>query len=175
MVVFRFDYFPTTLQSQVYRSQPDLVSAVYDSTASTLALDYSYGQYPNQTDASQNYSQYLYPSEYPADSTWIAPEQRKYSKVCFKAFSVTIGSFLSLTDIVPTAPPRPATPEKFSIPHRCARFGPGGHLVQVLPNLPSAGQPALVDIHNIEVHVSHYITASQRGFFLCVVEGLFKS
>uniref|UniRef100_A0A3Q1FSM2 Protein transport protein Sec16A n=1 Tax=Acanthochromis polyacanthus TaxID=80966 RepID=A0A3Q1FSM2_9TELE len=78
------------------------------------------------TDASQNYSsQYLYPSEYPTETTWIAPEQ---------------------------PPPRPATPEKFTIPHRCARFGPGGHLVQVLPNLPSAGQPALVDIHNIEVH-----------------------
>uniref|UniRef100_A0A7N6BNH2 Protein transport protein sec16 n=1 Tax=Anabas testudineus TaxID=64144 RepID=A0A7N6BNH2_ANATE len=48
------------------------------------------------------------------------------------------------------APPRPVTPEKFTIPHRCARFGPGGHLVQVLPNLPSAGQPALVDIYNME-------------------------
>ncbi len=59
---------------------------------------------------------------------------------------------LSLTDVFPLAPPRPATPEKFTIPHRCARFGPGGHLVQVLPNLPSAGQPALVDIHNMEVH-----------------------
>nr|XP_046230541.1 protein transport protein Sec16A isoform X5 [Scatophagus argus] len=106
-------------QSQVYRSQPDLVSAVYDTTSSTLAVDYSYVQYPNQTDASQNYSQYLYPSE----STWNAPEQ---------------------------PPPRPATPEKFTMPHRCARFGPGGHLVQVLPNLPSAGQPALVDIHSLE-------------------------
>uniref|UniRef100_A0A672HU46 Protein transport protein sec16 n=1 Tax=Salarias fasciatus TaxID=181472 RepID=A0A672HU46_SALFA len=41
-------------------------------------------------------------------------------------------------------------PPKFTMPHRCARFGPGGHLVQVLPNLPSAGQPALVDIHNLE-------------------------
>lgn len=65
--------FLPTLQSQVYRSQPDLVSAVYDTTASTLAVDY-YGQYPNQTDASQNY--YLYPPDYTADSTWIAPEQR---------------------------------------------------------------------------------------------------
>ncbi|KAL3042079.1 hypothetical protein OYC64_020099 [Pagothenia borchgrevinki] len=109
--------------SQVYRSQPDLVSAVYDTTSSTLAVDYSYAQYQNQADATQNYSQYLYPSEYNADSTWTAPEQ---------------------------PPPRPATPEKFSMPHRCARFGPGGHLVQVLPNLPSAGQPALVDIHNLE-------------------------
>lgn len=37
------------------------------------------------------------------------------------------------------------------MPHRCARFGPGGHLVQVLPNLPSAGQPALVEVHSMEV------------------------
>ncbi|XP_047425251.1 protein transport protein Sec16A isoform X2 [Mugil cephalus] len=116
----RSSFSSRSQQSQVYTSQPDLV---YDTTASTLAVDYSYAQYPNQTDASQNYSQYLYPAEYTADSTWVAPEQ---------------------------PPPRPATPEKFTIPHRCARFGPGGHLVQVLPNLPSAGQPALVDIHNME-------------------------
>ncbi|XP_010736160.3 protein transport protein Sec16A isoform X3 [Larimichthys crocea] len=118
----RSSFSSRSQQSQVYRSQPDL-TAVYDTTASTLAVDYSYGQYPNQTDVSQNYSQYHYPSEYTADSTWITPEQ---------------------------PPPRPATPEKFSMPHRCARFGPGGHLVQVLPNLPSAGQPALVDIYNLE-------------------------
>ncbi|KAM9821020.1 protein transport protein Sec16A [Neosynchiropus ocellatus] len=110
-------------QSQVYRSQPDLVSAVYDTTSSTLAVDYSYAQYPNQTDASQNYSQYLYPSEYRADSTWVAPEQ---------------------------PPPCPAATELFTKPHRCARFSPGGFLVQVLPNLPSDGQPALVDIHSME-------------------------
>ncbi|XP_061589718.1 protein transport protein Sec16A isoform X5 [Cololabis saira] len=119
----RSSFSSRSQQSQVYRSQPDLVSAVYDASQSTLAADYSYGQYPNQTDASQNYSQYIYPSDYTADSTWIAPEQ---------------------------PPPRPATPEKFTMPHRCARFGPGGHLVQILPNLPSAGQPALVDIHNME-------------------------
>ncbi|XP_029920537.1 protein transport protein Sec16A isoform X2 [Myripristis murdjan] len=119
----RSSFSSRSQQSQVYRSQPDLVSAVYDNTVSTLPVDYSYGQYPDQTDAAQNYSQYPYSSEYTADGTWIAPEQ-------------------------PT--PRPTTPEKFTIPHRCARFGPGGHLVQVLPNLPSAGQPALVDIHNLE-------------------------
>lgn len=116
----RSSFSSRSQQSQVYRSQPDLV---YDNTSSTLAVDYSYGPYPNQTDASQNYSQYPYTSEYTTDSTWMAPEQ---------------------------PPPRPATPEKFTMPHRCARFGPGGHMVQVLPNLPSAGQPALVDIHNLE-------------------------
>lgn len=138
------------------------MSAVYDTTASTLAVDYSYGQYPNQTDASQNYSQYLYPSEYTADSTWIAPEQRKYtilspefSQILMRHYTLVhsfVNPALSPTNVFPLAPPRPATPEKFSIPHRCARFGPGGHLVQVLPNLPSAGQPALVDIYNMEVH-----------------------
>ncbi|MEQ2277367.1 hypothetical protein XENORESO_001534, partial [Xenotaenia resolanae] len=120
----RSSFSSRSQQSQVYRSQPDLVSAVYDTTQSTLPVDCSYGQYPNQADASQNYNQYpMYPSEYTSDSTWIAPEQ---------------------------PPPRPATPEKFTMPHRCARFGPGGHLIQVLPNLPSAGQPALVEIHNME-------------------------
>lgn len=62
---------------------------------------------------------------------------------------------VSFSSVFPPAPPRPATPEKFTIPHRCARFGPGGHLVQVLPNLPSAGQPALVDIHSLEVNFKH--------------------
>lgn len=77
-----------TLQSQVYRSQPDLVSAVYDATSSTLAVDYSYGQYPNQNDVSQNY--YAYPSEYTADSTWIAPEQRKLNMFLHLAASNTL-------------------------------------------------------------------------------------
>lgn len=37
------------------------------------------------------------------------------------------------------------------MPHLCARFGPGGFLIKVLPNLPSEGQPALVEIHSMEV------------------------
>lgn len=56
---------------------------------------------------------------------------------------------LSLLPI--SAPLRPSTPEKFSVPHICARFGPGGFLIKVLPNLPSEGQPALVEIHSMEV------------------------
>lgn len=79
-----------------------------------------------------------------------SPVLRKFpfsGKHYFPLLSIPLSAKL----IFPLAPPRPATPEKFTIPHRCARFGPGGHLVQVLPNLPSAGQPALVDIHNLEV------------------------
>uniref|UniRef100_A0A4W5PZX0 Protein transport protein sec16 n=1 Tax=Hucho hucho TaxID=62062 RepID=A0A4W5PZX0_9TELE len=105
----RSSFSSRSQQSEVYRSQPDL-TAVYDPTVSTLPVDYSYGQYPEQTDPGQSFSQYPYTS----------------------------------------APPRPVTPEKYSVSHRCARFGPGGQLIQVLPNLPSAGQPALVEIHNME-------------------------
>lgn len=76
-------------QSQAYRSQPDLVSAVYDTTSTTLAADYSYAsQYANPGDATQNYSQYMYPSDYPADSTWIAPEQRKQKALSFKTIYI---------------------------------------------------------------------------------------
>lgn len=39
------------------------------------------------------------------------------------------------------------------MPHVCARFGPGGQLLKVIPNLPSEGQPALVEIHSLEVSI----------------------
>ncbi|KAI4904672.1 hypothetical protein NFI96_015770, partial [Prochilodus magdalenae] len=113
----RSSFSSRSQQSQVYRSQPDLVAAGYDATATTLPVDYSYGQFPDQTDA-QNYSQYN-----PTETTWTAPEQ---------------------------PPPRPLTPEKYSVPHCCARFGPAGQLILVQPNLPSAGQPALVELHSME-------------------------
>ena len=41
------------------------------------------------------------------------------------------------------------TPEKYTIPHICARFGPGGHLIKVMPNRPKEGQTATVEIHDI--------------------------
>uniref|UniRef100_UPI00358FE92C protein transport protein Sec16A-like n=1 Tax=Myxine glutinosa TaxID=7769 RepID=UPI00358FE92C len=44
-----------------------------------------------------------------------------------------------------------SAPEKFPVPHICVRFGPGGHLVRSLPNMPADGQPALVEIHSLEV------------------------
>ncbi|XP_013011255.1 protein transport protein Sec16A isoform X10 [Cavia porcellus] len=52
-------------------------------------------------------------------------------------------------------PSRPTSPEKFSVPHLCARFGPGGQLIKVIPNLPSEGQPALVEIHSMEILLQH--------------------
>ncbi|EPQ17440.1 Protein transport protein Sec16A [Myotis brandtii] len=65
---------------------------------------------------------------YPADAGWPAVEQ---------------------------APSRPTSPEKFSVPHVCARFGPGGQLIRVIPNLPSEGQPALVEVHSMETLLQH--------------------
>ncbi|XP_007441607.1 protein transport protein Sec16A [Python bivittatus] len=56
---------------------------------------------------------------------------------------------------VEQVPSRPLTPEKFSVTHVCAKFGPGGYLIKVLPNLPSEGQPALVEIHSMEMIMQH--------------------
>ncbi|XP_063172279.1 protein transport protein Sec16A isoform X2 [Candoia aspera] len=56
---------------------------------------------------------------------------------------------------VEQVPSRPLTPEKFPVQHMCAKFGPGGHLIKVLPNLPSEGQPALVEIHSMEMVMQH--------------------
>ncbi|XP_063795788.1 protein transport protein Sec16B isoform X2 [Pseudophryne corroboree] len=47
--------------------------------------------------------------------------------------------------------PQPTAPMKFSLPHVTVCFGARGQLVRVCPNFPDEGQPALVEIHSIEV------------------------
>lgn len=42
------------------------------------------------------------------------------------------------------------TPKKHTIPHMKVCFGPGGQLVKVLPNNPKYGQPATVEIHEVD-------------------------
>uniref|UniRef100_A0A671QG39 Protein transport protein sec16 n=1 Tax=Sinocyclocheilus anshuiensis TaxID=1608454 RepID=A0A671QG39_9TELE len=71
-------------------------------------------------------------------------------QVCVKMIINHFSLCLSLIFFSFSAPPRPLTPEKYSVPHRCARFGPAGQLILVQPNLPSAGQPTLVEIHSME-------------------------
>lgn len=56
---------------------------------------------------------------------------------------------------VETAPSR-MTPVKHSIPHACVRFGPGGQLVKVVPNQPAEGQPAIVEIHDLNEMLQDY-------------------
>lgn len=70
------------------------------------------------------------------------------------AYSVYAGAFPEWPT-VEQAPSRPSSPEKFSVPHICAHFGPGGQLIKVIPNLPSEGQPALVEIHSMESLLQH--------------------
>ncbi|XP_015281194.1 PREDICTED: protein transport protein Sec16B [Gekko japonicus] len=42
-------------------------------------------------------------------------------------------------------------PQKFPSPHVPVCFGAGGHLVRGCPSYPAEGQPALVEIHSLEV------------------------
>ncbi|XP_041095614.1 protein transport protein Sec16A-like [Polyodon spathula] len=120
----RSSFSSRSQQSQVYRSQQDLVTAGYEAPSQPAPpADYSYGQYIDSVAGRQEFTDYQYPTGYPEETGWQSVEQ---------------------------VPPRPVTPEKFTVPHICARFGPGGQLIKVLPNLPSEGQPALVEIHSME-------------------------
>ncbi|CAM4591262.1 unnamed protein product [Lepidochelys olivacea] len=47
--------------------------------------------------------------------------------------------------------PHPVAPQKYSLPHVPVCFGAGGQLVRVCPNSPADGQPALIEIHSLEV------------------------
>ncbi|XP_029473750.1 protein transport protein Sec16B-like isoform X2 [Rhinatrema bivittatum] len=47
--------------------------------------------------------------------------------------------------------PQPVAPLKYALPHVAVCFGAGGQLVRVCPNFPAEGQPALVEIHSLEV------------------------
>ncbi|XP_069729601.1 protein transport protein Sec16A isoform X2 [Phaenicophaeus curvirostris] len=113
-------------QSQLYRSSHDLTANAYDTTVQAVSL---HTDYPYGGYAANFDGQQPFTDYgYPAEAGWAAVEQ---------------------------APLRPSTPEKFSVPHICARFGPGGFLIKVLPNLPSEGQPALVEIHSMETMLQH--------------------
>ncbi|XP_051893434.1 protein transport protein Sec16A [Pristis pectinata] len=121
----RSSFSSQSQQSQVYRSQQDLAVPYEQPSQTTIATDYTYGQYSENT-VQPNYSDYQY--GYPAETGWQPVER---------------------------APPRPVTPEKFTVPHLCVRFSPGGQLLKVLGNLPSEGQPALVEIHSLETILQH--------------------
>ncbi|XP_043576570.1 protein transport protein Sec16A isoform X1 [Chiloscyllium plagiosum] len=96
-----------------------------EAPAHAASTDYTYGQY-SQSTVHPGYSDYQY--RYPTETDWQPLEK---------------------------APPRPVTPEKFTVPHLCVRFSPGGQLLKVLPNLPSEGQPALVELHSLEMILQH--------------------
>ncbi|XP_067388672.1 protein transport protein Sec16B isoform X2 [Emydura macquarii macquarii] len=47
--------------------------------------------------------------------------------------------------------PHHGAPQKYSLPHVPVCFGAGGQLVRVCPNSPADGQPALIEMHSLEV------------------------
>ncbi|XP_061093275.1 protein transport protein Sec16B isoform X2 [Conger conger] len=55
----------------------------------------------------------------------------------------------SKTDV--SAYPRVEAPLKHCLPHVRASFGPTGQLVRVSPSLASQGEPALVELHSLEI------------------------
>ena len=86
------------------------------------------------------------------DSLWFRLSECLRSPSCWPSWEALSSGKLAALSLDPrVAPSRPSSPEKFSVPHVCARFGPGGQLIKVIPNLPSEGQPALVEIHSMEV------------------------
>ncbi|XP_013415161.1 protein transport protein Sec16A isoform X2 [Lingula anatina] len=64
-------------------------------------------------------------------------------------------------------PKEPArmTPVKFSIPHVRATFSACGHLVKVLPNCPSSGEPAMVHISDLESVIPESDEAEELRIF----------
>ncbi|XP_042686605.1 protein transport protein Sec16A isoform X5 [Centrocercus urophasianus] len=122
----RSSFSSRSQQSQLYRSNHDLTANVYETAAQAVPL---HTDYPYGGYAPNFDGQQPFTDYgYPTETGWSAVDQ---------------------------VPLRPLTPEKFSVPHLCARFGPGGFLIKVLPNLPSEGQPALVEIHSMETMMQH--------------------
>ncbi|XP_004946034.1 protein transport protein Sec16A isoform X9 [Gallus gallus] len=122
----RSSFSSRSQQSQLYRSNHDLTANAYETTAQAVSLH----------------------TDYPYGG--YAPNFDGQQPFTDYGYSTETG--WSAVDQVPL---RPSTPEKFSVPHLCARFGPGGFLIKVLPNLPSEGQPALVEIHSMETMLQH--------------------
>ncbi|XP_005083704.1 protein transport protein Sec16A isoform X2 [Mesocricetus auratus] len=112
-------------QSQIYRSH----NVTGGSFEAPHAPGSFHGDYAYGTYDNNFSGAHGFPEySYPADTSWAAVEQ---------------------------VPSRPTSPEKFTVPHVYARFGPGGQLLKVIPNLPSEGQPALVEIHSLETLLQH--------------------
>ncbi|XP_064222146.1 protein transport protein Sec16A isoform X2 [Aotus nancymaae] len=112
-------------QSQIYRSH-NMTASSYEAPLLPGSFHGDFAYGPYRSNFSSGPGFPEY--GYPADTAWPAVEQ--------------VSS-------------RPTSPEKFSVPHVCARFGPGGQLIKVIPNLPSEGQPALVEVHSMEALLQH--------------------
>ncbi|XP_071948178.1 uncharacterized protein [Antedon mediterranea] len=75
------------------------------------------------------------------------------------------GSFIQPTQVEEAGPPQRRTPTKFSLPHIVGRFSPGGHLLKVLPNSPTEGGTATVEIHSIQAMLEHTADSQELRAF----------
>ena len=74
----------------------------------------------------------------------------QYEEMSKQQLETTSREMSSERQLSATPPvPRRGTPEMFYNPHVTARFGIGGHLVVVLPDVPSMGQCGIVEIHSL--------------------------
>ncbi|XP_042320292.1 protein transport protein Sec16B [Sceloporus undulatus] len=78
-------------------------------------------------------------------SQYISDSSNHYEAAPSKDWSPIQGAEDSLAAVHPVAP------QKFSLPHVPVCFGAGGQLIRGCPNYPAEGQPALVEIHSLEV------------------------
>ncbi|XP_007901208.2 protein transport protein Sec16B [Callorhinchus milii] len=78
-------------------------------------------------------------------------ELSQYMQGCVGFDSSPVPQDWSSAPAVISTTRRPVTPLKYNVPHVRASFSPGGHIVQVCPTLPSDGEPALVELHSLEV------------------------
>ncbi|KAM9326583.1 protein transport protein Sec16A [Gastrophryne carolinensis] len=131
----RSSFSSRSQQSQVYKSEQELIANAYGNQIANPALE-DYSMYTTEYSAQQTLDSFQY--GYQNTSDWQPVEQ---------------------------VPSRSLTPEKFGSPHVCARFGPGGQLIKVLPNLPADGQPTLVEIHNMEIIMQYSPEQEQMRAF----------
>ena len=57
------------------------------------------------------------------------------------------------------------TPVKFSIPHLKVCFGPAGQMIKLLPNRPQDGQPARVEIEDVDINLKDSKVAEELRLY----------
>ncbi|XP_052093103.1 uncharacterized protein LOC127729365 isoform X4 [Mytilus californianus] len=91
-----------------------------------------------------------YPDKYPASRSSSRQGYEDYHKGQYDPYYYGYQDYYNNSYAEPEPPGR-MTPEKYTLPHMCARFGPGGHLIKVMPNRPKEGQTATVEVHDISM------------------------
>ncbi|XP_052093102.1 uncharacterized protein LOC127729365 isoform X3 [Mytilus californianus] len=112
--------------------------------------EYYNGQYPDNYDRMSHYDYTWQQAGYPASRSSSRQGYEDYHKGQYDPYYYGYQDYYNNSYAEPEPPGR-MTPEKYTLPHMCARFGPGGHLIKVMPNRPKEGQTATVEVHDISM------------------------